>query len=587
MNADLATALEPGSDDWPALDERPASRFDRWTLANVGESWPLPVSPIVASAVPSIIGGALRHTLRGLDLKLDEVQWAKRWYGRVYFNEGALTHALADGLGLPAGWFDRSRGHRSGERSQYQRFRWLPVVRRLPKLVRFAVRQYKSATRMQSLSVEIDQLVARFRTRGAFDGSDRDLLAEMEAWFDYTRRSMSLDNDISGHAFAQFALLERMVGRWTGEPHLAHDVMSGLAEIQTAEIGSELASLARALRDAGLAEVVLDRPPAAALALVRRDPRGAVFMQTLERFLEQHGHRCPNDAEWLNPRWAEAPEEVLDLAASYLRSAVAVDPKAASGEQQQRRRQTTTSVEARLNLLQRQVFRVLLARTQGAVRLRDNGKNSVIKACYPARRHLHLLGQRWAARAWLSEANDVFFLTLPELRALIEAGDPERAGLDLRTLVEQRERARAYWLHQPTHDVLGPDGRPLLDAAAVANHSDLLLGIAASTGRVSGRARVVRSPRDAMRLGPGDILVTQATDTGWSAVFPLIGGLVTEIGGQLSHAAILAREYGLPTVVNVTGATSRIRDRDLITIDGGMGWVRLDVRTNEGEGLRV
>jgi pyruvate,water dikinase len=224
------------------------------------------------------------------------------------------------------------------------------------------------------------------------------------------------------------------------------------------------------------------------------------------------------------------------------------------------------------------LFRFLLARTQDAVRLRDNGKDSAMKACYPARRTLYLLGARWASRGWIAAADDVFFLTLPDLRAIVAAGSPAAAGLDLPALIAVRRRAHAYWLRQPTHDVLGPDGQPLPEAAAPRERDDALHGIAASSGLVRGRARVIRSPRDAMRLGRGDILVTHATDTGWSAVFPLIGGLVTEIGGQLSHAAILAREYGLPAVVNVTDVTSLIGDGDTVTVDGAAGTVRIDAR---------
>lgn len=179
----------------------------------------------------------------------------------------------------------------------------------------------------------------------------------------------------------------------------------------------------------------------------------------------------------------------------------------------------------------------------------------------------------WAARGWLAQPEDFFFLVVPEIEAVLQAGHPPAAGLDLQAIVAKRREAYAYWLTQPMPDMLGPDGLPLETAIPVDGNT--LTGIAVSQGQVQGVARVILSPQEATRLQPGEILVTRATDPGWTPVFSVIGGLVLEIGGQLSHGAIVAREYGLPAVVNVVGATQRIRDGQGITVDGGNGRVDL------------
>lgn len=110
---------------------------------------------------------------------------------------------------------------------------------------------------------------------------------------------------------------------------------------------------------------------------------------------------------------------------------------------------------------------------------------------------------------------------------------------------------------------------------SAAQNEHLLIGMAASPGQVIGRARVVFSPAEAAALEAGDILVTRATDPGWTPVFSIIGGAVLEIGGALSHGAIVAREFGLPAVVNVPQATQRIRNGQMIQVDGGSGEVLL------------
>ena len=87
---------------------------------------------------------------------------------------------------------------------------------------------------------------------------------------------------------------------------------------------------------------------------------------------------------------------------------------------------------------------------------------------------------------------------------------------------------------------------------------------------------MIHHPREATHLRPGDILVTRATDPGWTPVFPIVGGLVLEVGGQLSHGAIVACEYGIPAVINVPGATQQIEDGQVVTVDGAVGCVYLE-----------
>ncbi len=126
----------------------------------------------------------------------------------------------------------------------------------------------------------------------------------------------------------------------------------------------------------------------------------------------------------------------------------------------------------------------------------------------------------------------------------------------------------------PAPDVIDPDRKPA--PWQVLSQAAYLQGVPASGGQARGRARPVMRRDEAAALQRGDILVTRATDPGWTPVFPLVGGLVLEVGGQLSHGAIVAREYGIPAVVNVSGALSAIHEGQTITVDGTAGRVYLD-----------
>jgi len=574
-------------DDWPALDERPPQPFDVWTQANVGELWPEPVSPLVASAIPMVIGGAVRSSLRGVDpAYLGRIQWAKRFYGRLYYNEGALKHVLSHRLGLPASMLDRSRGNRMRTPGDH-RLRPLRLVASLPILLRLAASQKQTGNATAAFIPLAVAQVAEFLARGTLPESDRDLWNEGQVWLDRTCTGMSLQNEMTGLGLAAIATLESLLVRWFGRRDFTTDLVGGMEDIQAAEMGAALGRLANALREAGL-QAAVEADSAAALRRLREDAGAAGARARLEEFLAAHGHRCANEAEWLYPRWHEAPEQVLELAAAYLRSSA--DPEARARRQRERREAAVAWVEERLGPVRRMLFRRVLARAQHALRLRDNGKSEAIRVTYPARRLTAVLGERWAGRGWLSRPDDIFFVTYPEIERIIQGGSPAAAGLDLHALAAERRRSMAHWRTVRAPEVLDPAGKPLGEPEAAPEGARELHGIAASGGRVRGTARVLHDAQGALRLSRSDILVTRATDVGWTAAFPLIGGLVTEIGGQLSHAAIVAREYGLPAVVDVMGATTLIRDGQTVVLDGGTGMVWLEedgAVAAEGDGARA
>jgi pyruvate,water dikinase len=275
------------------------------------------------------------------------------------------------------------------------------------------------------------------------------------------------------------------------------------------------------------------------------------------------------EAELLYPRWTEAPEQVIQSLTAFL--AMENAPVTTNDAAAQRREAATAQVAARLNWFQRQNFQRTLARLHRFTRLRDNGQHYVVKLLLPMRHLYAELGRRWAARGWLA-ADDIFFLMADELSAVVATGDPAAAGLDLVARAAARRAAYTYWFTQPTPDALDAQGAPV---AVTADNGAILVGMPASPGQVTGRARVVLTPAEATCLEPGDILVTRATDPGWTPVFSIIGGAVLEIGGALSHGAIVAREYGLPAVVNAPQATQRIRDGQMIQVDGSRGQVTL------------
>ncbi len=169
----------------------------------------------------------------------------------------------------------------------------------------------------------------------------------------------------------------------------------------------------------------------------------------------------------------------------------------------------------------------------------------------------------------LKEAADIFFLTLPEVHAA-------RAGADLQTCVSERRATFARELgrrHVPL--VLLSDGTEPLTPPPHVAQQDTLQGVPASPGIVTALARVILDP-NAAHLEPGEILVAPSTDPGWTPLFFKAAGLVMDAGGAMAHGAIVAREYGIPAVVGVAGATERIITGSCLTVDGSTGTIILE-----------
>jgi pyruvate,water dikinase len=332
--------------------------------------------------------------------------------------------------------------------------------------------------------------------------------------------------------------------------------------------------MAQILRALHLDAIVLNHPPSEALSLLQDKPEAQPFLTEFQAFLLRHGYRCPNDAELYHPRWAEAPEQVIELIKSYLFKDESSNPVRTEQSRQQEREKLTDQIAAQLNPIRRWIFHRLLDQAQNKIRLRDNNRSYVTKFLFPVRLLIAELGRRWSAKGWLTSPDDIFFLTLYEIDDLVNSNDLSEAGKDLVTLVSKRKDAFDYWHTIVAPAALGPGGIPLPDTGPT---DSFLQGLPASSGRVHGTARIVRSLEEATRLSEGDILVAQSTDPGWTPVFPLVRGLVLEVGGQLSHGAIIAREYGLPAVINVPGAMHFIRDGQTIEVDGSNGRIYLDI----------
>jgi phosphohistidine swiveling domain-containing protein len=289
----------------------------------------------------------------------------------------------------------------------------------------------------------------------------------------------------------------------------------------------------------------------------------------LASFLRAYGHRGVAEIDLGLPRWSEDPTHILGVLANYVRLD---NPELAPDVQFRRVAQEAQMMVSELSRRATRRGRIrgvlvgfCLRRVRALAGLREVPKFYLVSMLAQARALLLSIGEELVGSGLLERAEDIFFVTLPEARAAL-TGANLRSTVHERCISYERELNRR---HVPR--ILLSDGtEPVAEAAKAAD--DTLRGVAASAGLVNAKARVALNPTGAY-LEPGEILVAPSTDPGWTPLFLTAGGLVMEMGGAMSHCAVVAREYGIPAVVGVPNATERIITGQQITVDVSAGTI--------------
>jgi pyruvate,water dikinase len=301
---------------------------------------------------------------------------------------------------------------------------------------------------------------------------------------------------------------------------------------------------------------------------------GVEARDALASFLARYGMRCVGEIDITRPRWSERPTALIPAILGNVRSFA---PGEAARRFEQGRQEALgkrDEVLQRLRALPDGASRAaeaerMINRLRTFAGYREFPKFGMVSRYLVYKRALLGEAERLRRAGVLDERDDVFFLTLQELREVV---DTQQVDQDV--LRRRKDAFRSYGALAPPR-VLTSDGEVVLGAYRRDGVPDgALAGLPVSAGTVEGRARVVLDMNQA-DLERGDILVTAGTDPSWTPLFVAVQGLVTEVGGLMTHGAVIAREYGLPAVVGVQQATTLIRDGQRIRVHGTDGYVEL------------
>jgi len=382
------------------------------------------------------------------------------------------------------------------------------------------------------------------------------------------------------YAYLFFHLGTHLSRDWLPGDEALSALAAGVPGVRTFEVHAELSALARRVRDdPALRCRVLEGSARTVLAAARREEIGAFGTDLLE-LAHRHGHRLvARDLSF--PTWRERPEVLVEMIRKLAVSPPATPRRAPPDVLAGARAQVSRGA---LGALRWRLFEGGLGWCREYYAARENMRYHADYFLAAFRALALAGGERLAAAGSLSSADDVFYLTLEELDAALA-----RVGADAdlaRAAGGRRREYQAYAASVPEEVVWGEErGGQRRVPPAPAVPSSTLRATAASPGVVEGTARVVRSVEEIDAVQPGDVIVATATDPTWTSYLSLASGLVLEVGGLLSHGAIIARELGIPAVVDLAGATEELRSGQRLRVNGSTGVVERLARIRDESGL--
>ncbi|MHC4753549.1 MAG: PEP/pyruvate-binding domain-containing protein [Planctomycetota bacterium] len=557
-----------------------------WSNANVGEIAPDLVTPITWSMMQVALDAIFKTTFGLLRVNRGNNPMADLVAGRVYFNINTIIGAIVGFIPLlhnPE--TDSLFGGEQGKMMELGLidmqeedipdlgFSFVKIILGLPHAIYtiFAHRQKRGELFLENLRCTNDKL----QNMNTSQMTEVELSKHVVTAIMNTFKSWNILYILTG--IVAYANLKKICKKWLADDQstLVNSLFAGLDDMDDAKAGLDLWQIAlKAHEFAEVKTIILsgDDWQTTQETLTETD-EGRDFIKSWDKFMAQHGHHCRGELELYNPRWVETPNYILFIVRNYIDSIAETDPLKDYNNQSRQRKHLVEQCERQLrNPIKRWIFNCLLRKAQQGSILRENWKNEAVRYIAILRKILLELAQRLNTKGRIESSDDIFFLKLEEIEPVTQ----NKADFDFKKIIVQRraeyEKNKSV---MPPKVVIGKFDPDNYTPDAVDTNAEELNGLAVSSGVVTGKARVILKADTEEQVLPGEILIAPFTDPGWTPYFIPAAAIVMDLGGLLSHGSIIAREYGIPAVVNVGQATKIIKTGQTIQVDADRGIVKI------------
>ncbi len=546
--------------DYYFLQFRPITALQEgiiWSDENVGEVIPDVVTPFSWSILQPMTNGAYRYFLRRLGLRMPKEPLFTLYEGKVYFNQNAFRKVL-----------------NAFYLSTYLNPRKKLRITTLPALLKPGYLYLRLAFFLLRLPYKIWPWNRSVPDRLLFTGpkqSPQVHLKEIKQRLRWAAKVMNFHISVTIFAEIYYQALDKLCTLWCASQKIeAARLLQGIGDVESTRPARALWEIGQFIRRNDryrekFSQLTVDELQAWLDNLPRRDP----LRKALDLFFEHYGHGALHEFELIYPRWQEDPGYILQSLrnyARYRRNGFDLQQRLRSLEKER-----IAATQKVLEYLKEQsrwkykLFRHLLKKAQYFSLERELLKQQIVRLFFGLKRHLVAV-----SRHFFDDDQSVFYLTWPEVQRLVKG---QLRGKELTLKIQQRRLLRnkqMEMVHPARIKQVGTRWIPLEEAGTADEH---LRGIPCSPGIVEGRVRVVLNIDQGAQFEKGEILVTRATNPGWTPMMVLAGGIITEIGGALSHGAIIAREFGIPMIAAVSGITGQLKSGQWVRMNGQTGTI--------------
>jgi len=557
-----------------------------WTDANTGEVLPDVATPLTWSVVSPVVMAIFNSALSIIGAELEENSVCGLICGRAYFNINMIAGLVRNIPGFKKVDISTIFGGTQGAMGDLTNTTIpeedIPVIRiklsnailALPiKLTKLMTLLY---TNNMKFLVDLQEKIEPFERLDFTSRSGQNLMA---VWRELLALMCSglRESGYSGMAMLFYPNLDKFCQKWfASKPGImVNQLLAGIGDMESAKSGLALYELARTARNDPRLSAALTRGKKwnGAMKNLGKIKSGRDFLASWDDFMAQHGHHTRSEIELSYPRWSESPDYILKMIRNFMSVETKDDTLEMYKKITDRRIHLTRECLDRLkNPFKRMIFNFYLTRAQRGCVIRENLKNLLVKALRIIRQIVLEIGGRLKERKIIASVDDIFFLNTEEIRDALAGGNSKAVK---KIIVKRRAEYKRNLTIRPPHVIKGRFDPDDFKPHAIDKGIRILKGLAVSPGLVIGKARVVINTSSKEKVRPGEILVAPFTDPGWTPYFMTAAAIVVDMGGLLSHGSIVAREYGIPAVVNVGPATKIIKTGQTLEVDGGQGTVKL------------
>ncbi len=539
-----------------------------WSRTNFKETMPELPSPLGLSFLEQFMERHIISPYRRLGCKIPEgVSSVRTFQGRPYINMTLFYSLVAQLRGDPSLLVEQMGGESVTRVPEAHQIGWFAYARasvvmmaEMRKAVRYGPAWFAYMKAMAS-----EHRADRLRTI-----SGEDIVLRLDAitqWLDEHELTFGIAGGVSQCLHALGGLLPR----WLGEDWRA--LLNGALQGQAAAISAQ-----QIVRLAEIADMVRrDTKATSWFTADGWDPvefrcrlEGTDVLRAFNRYLEDYGHRGVGESDVMSPRFADQPELLLAVLRTQILAPASATPADILQRQTVVRERALVEIRARLGWRFHRwaIFSWWYRRLCRFFALREANRHHLMYYSAAGRSLLLRLGEWLVELGRISSQEDIFYFKIEERADLLAGGSS-----DWRGVIQARRAERDRYATTSVPDTIR-DWKDVVrgtDTPSPVASEGIFHGIPISAGQVVGPVRFVRTMEDWSRVCRGDILVVSAIDPGMAPLFGVAAGLVAEMGGTLSHGAIIAREYGLPAVTNVPGITTRLKEGDRISLDAERG----------------